>query len=100
VPYGTPQAIGYGYAPAGPAPNNYLAFAILTTVCCCLPAGIVSIVKASQVNSRWQAGDQAGAEEASRQARQWAIISAVAGVAVAILLAATGAFNVEYSTNG
>lgn len=67
---------GYGYAMGGTPPDNYLVWAILSTVLCCLPAGVVSIVKSSQVNSKWNAGDTAGAQEASRQARMWAIISA------------------------
>lgn len=82
---GTPA--GYGVA-MGPPPNNYLVWAILTTVLCCLPAGIVSIVKASQVNGKWSSGDAAGAQEASRQARQWAIISAAVGVVVLIVYVA------------
>ena len=32
-------------------PNNHMALAILTTICCCLPLGIVAIVKASSVDS-------------------------------------------------
>ena len=28
-------------------PDNYLVVAILTTICCCMPFGIVSIVYAS-----------------------------------------------------
>ena len=83
--YGAPPSpMGYGYA-VGPAPNNYMAFAILSTLFCCLPAGIVSIVKAAQVNSKWAGGDAAGAEEASRQAKQWAIIAAVAGLVLTII---------------
>ena len=61
---------------------NYLVFAILTTVFCCLPAGVVSIVYAAQVNGKVQAGDIAGAMEASKNAKLWAMISAGVGVAV------------------
>lgn len=86
--YAAPAQMGYGYAVAGPAPNNYLVFAILTTLFCCLPAGIVSIVKASQVNSKWTGGDAAGAQEASRQAKQWAIISAAVGLVVIVVYVA------------
>ena len=39
---------------------NYLAQAILVTLFCCLPFGIVAIVYAAQVNGRLQAGDIAG----------------------------------------
>jgi t-SNARE complex subunit (syntaxin) len=54
---------------------NYLVQAILTTVFCCLPLGIVSIVYAAQVNGKVAAGDRAGALESSRNARLWAWIS-------------------------
>ena len=64
---------------------NYLVFAILTTVFCCLPAGVVSIVYAAQVNGKVQAGDIAGAMEASKNAKLWAMISAGVGVAVIAL---------------
>ena len=57
---------------------NHLVWAILTTLFCCLPLGIVSIVYAAQVDGRRQAGDLAGARELSRKAKLWAIWSAVA----------------------
>lgn len=76
---------GYGYAAAGPPPPNYLAQAILTTLLCCLPFGIVSIVKSTQVNSKWSAGDAQGAREASEAAKKWAWISFGVGLAVSVL---------------
>lgn len=85
--YGAPsynQPMGYGMAAAGPPPPNYLVWAILTTLFCCLPAGIVSIVKAASVNGKWNAGDHAGAHEASRQARTWAVVSAGVGLVVIV----------------
>lgn len=86
--YGPPGG-GYGPPPgggaAGPPPPNYLVWAILTTLFCCLPLGIASIVFAAQVNSKWAAGDYAGAQESSRKAKQWATWSAIAGVIVAVL---------------
>ncbi len=66
-------------------PPNYLVFAILTTIFCCQILGIVSIVYAAQVNSKWATGDHAGAEEASRNAKLWAWISAGIGIALALL---------------
>ena len=33
-------------------PESYLVWAILSTVCCCLPFGVVSIVYASKVDGR------------------------------------------------
>lgn len=79
----------YESAPVGPSgsqpPSSNLVWAILSTVFCCLPLGIVSIVFAAQVNGKWAAGDYAGAQESSRKARQWAIISAVVGLIGIIL---------------
>jgi uncharacterized membrane protein YvbJ len=54
---------------------NHLVFAILATVLCCLPTGIVSIVYAAQVNTKVAAGDLAGATQASNNAKMWALIS-------------------------
>ena len=50
---------------------TYLVPAILVTVFCCLPLGIVSIVYAAQVNAKLDAGDVAGAMQASSNARTW-----------------------------
>ncbi|WP_203047803.1 CD225/dispanin family protein [Pimelobacter simplex] len=88
--YGTPPpppAGGYGYggAPQGPPPNNNLVWAILTTLFCCLPLGVASIVFAAQVNGKWAAGDVAGANESAEKAKKFAIWSAIAGVVVIVL---------------
>ena len=66
-------------------PPNYLIPAILATIFCCLPGGIVAIVFAAQVNGKWQAGDHAGAMNASKQAKLWTMISAGVGVVVVII---------------
>ncbi|MFI7442026.1 CD225/dispanin family protein [Nonomuraea indica] len=80
--YGQPPGGGYGQ-PGGygqqPPPDNHLVAAILTTLFCCLPLGIVSIVKSSQVNSKWQMGDYQGAAEASEEAKTWWKRSLIAG---------------------
>lgn len=55
---------------------NHLVWAILSTLFCCLPLGIVSIVYASQVDGKRAAGDIAGAREASGKAKFWAMLSA------------------------
>jgi hypothetical protein len=64
---------------------TYLAQAILVTLFCCLPFGIVSIVYAAQVNSKLAAGDIAGAREASDKAKMWSWISFGVGIPVVIL---------------
>ncbi len=55
-------------------------WAILSTLLCCLPLGVVSIVFAAQVNSKWASGDYEGARRASKNAKNWAIWSAILGV--------------------
>jgi hypothetical protein len=61
-------------------PPNYLAWAIITTILCCLPFGIVSIIYAAQVNSKWATGDVSGAQLSSKNAKTWAWISFAAGL--------------------
>lgn len=59
---------------------NYMVPAILSTICCCLPFGIVAIIFAAQVNSRLAVGDRAGALEASNKAKLFTWISVIAGL--------------------
>jgi hypothetical protein len=83
--YGAPPpAPGYGQ-PGGEPPPNHLVWAILSTVLCCLPLGIASIVFASQVNGKWAAGDVAGARASSEKAKKFAIWSAISYVVVAVI---------------
>ncbi len=66
-------------------PETNLVWAILSTILCCLPLGVVSIVYASKVDSLWSQGLQAEAVESSKKAKKWAMIGAIAGVVGAIL---------------
>jgi ABC-type Fe3+ transport system permease subunit len=66
-------------------PPNYLVFAILTTFFCCQILGIVSIIYAAQVNSRWNAGDVAGANDASRNAKLWAWVAFGSGLLIGVV---------------
>jgi len=72
-------------APVQPEIPSYLVWAILTTLFCCLPFGIVSIIYAAQVGGKTAAGDYAGAEAASRSARTWAMVSFFCGLGVVVL---------------
>jgi len=60
-------------------PNN-LVWAILTTIFCCLPFGIVSIVYAAKVDELVATHRYAEAEKASRNARNWAIAAAICSI--------------------
>ncbi len=68
-----------------PKPENYLVWAILSTVCCCFPFGIVSIVYAAKVDSLYTSKQYEAALEASGKAKMWALIAAGSGVAVGII---------------
>ncbi|WP_248964892.1 CD225/dispanin family protein [Sphaerisporangium perillae] len=88
--YPPPQG-GHGYGQQGPygggpaAPDNHLVPAILTTLFCCLPFGIVSIVKSSQVNSKWAVGDYQGAIAASEEAKTWWKRALIWGIVVDVV---------------
>ena len=73
VPGATPGIPAAGSAK--PLVPSHLVWAILTTLFCCLPFGIVAIVYASQVSSKLAAGDIEGATEASGKAKTWCWVS-------------------------
>jgi len=66
-------------------PKTWLVESILVTILCCLPFGIVGIVNASKVESRFYAGDVAGAERASNEAGKWTKIGFFVGLAVIVI---------------
>jgi hypothetical protein len=70
---------------AGGHVPNYLVWAILATLCCCLPAGIVAIVYAAQVDGKLSGGDFHGAVEASNNAKMWSWISFGASAVIGVL---------------
>lgn len=101
--YGTPPPPAPGYsspAAGGTPPPNYLIWAILSTVLCCLPLGIASIVFAAQVNGKWAAGDVAGAQESSAKARKFAIWAVVAGIITIIIYGVLAAMGVMAGMDG
>ena len=52
-------------------PKNYLAESILVTLFCCMPCGIVGIVKAASVGSLYSQGRYNEAQDASLSAKKW-----------------------------
>jgi len=69
----------------GPPPANNLVWAILSTIFCCLPLGVFAIVFSSQVNTKWAQGDDAGANDSARKARQFALWSTIVGAVGSII---------------
>lgn len=66
-------------------PKNWLVESILVTIFCCLPFGIAGIVFASQVNSKFAAGDYEGASKSAKDAAKWTKIGFFAGLVVIVL---------------
>lgn len=62
------------------APKSYLAWAIVVTILCCLPAGVVSIVYSSRVKAYVNAARYAEARRYSERAQWWLAVSVVAGL--------------------
>ena len=75
---------GMGTGGAGAPPNDNLVMAIIALLCC-WPFAIPALMNATQVESKWRAGDQAGAIEAANQAKRWSTIAIGAGIAVTVL---------------
>ena len=66
-------------------PKTYMTEAILVTLFCCLPFGVVGIIKASQVSSLYAAGNVELAQAASMEAKKWSKIGFFCGLTVIVL---------------
>ena len=78
-----------GYQNNGQKPEinyvPYLVLSIISTVCCCLPFGIVGIVFSVKINSALNAGNYEEAAQKAKMAKIWTIVSFVVGLVVGIL---------------
>ena len=68
-----------------PCPPNNLAGAIFATLCCCLPFGIVAIIKATKVNGIYEREGYDAALAAAEDAKKWVLIAVAAGLVVGAL---------------
>lgn len=67
-------------------PDNNLVWAILSTLFCCLPLGVVAIVNASKVDSLWYSGEHDASKEAAANAKKYVKWSAWAGIVLFIIV--------------
>lgn len=67
------------------APDSNLVWAILCTVICCLPLGVVAIVKAASVDKLWMQGRKEEARMAAKAAKNYSIWGAVISLIVLVL---------------
>lgn len=65
--------------------SNHIAFAVITTLFCCMPFGIIAIVYSSQVNTKVALGDLEGARLASEKSKKWCIVALCSGIVVGII---------------
>lgn len=61
-------------------PPTHLVLAIIVTIFCCLPFGILSIIYSTKVDSYWLAGNVNEAWAYSRKAWNWALVGLVLSV--------------------
>ena len=98
--YQTPPVYQSSYQPEKPINwVPYLVLSIVTTLCCCLPFGIVGIVYATKINSAMNSGNYEEAQRSARTAKIWIIVAAVVGVIANIIvgvMAAMGAMDSYY----
>ena len=85
--------------PAGQAPKNYLVWSILVTLFCCLPLGIVAIVKSASVNGLWAQGQYAEAQAAAASAKKWVTWAVVVGLIVNVIYVGYYVANMNADTN-
>ncbi len=76
----TPMSQNYQQSPMPSCPPTYLALSIIVTVLCCLPFGIVGIIKSSSVSKEYALGHYAEAQGASKQAKTWSIVGICCGL--------------------
>jgi hypothetical protein len=89
-PPGYPPGYGYGYptGPAGPPsakPSTNIGWAI-AAVFTFWPLAIPAFIFAGRVDNAWNLGDRAGAESASRTARNFGLAAVIVGIVVWVLV--------------
>lgn len=78
---GYPGGYPMGTNPGMP-PDNNLVWAILATIFCFLPLGVVAIIKSTEVNSKWAMGDYAGAQMSLDESKKWTKWSVIVSVII------------------
>ena len=87
--YGPPP--GYVYSPPyarrppGPPPSNQIGWAIVAIILF-WPLAIPAFIYSSRVESAWNYGDVAGAEQASQNAKKCGVAALIVGIVIAVLM--------------
>lgn len=87
--YNTQNSTQYQYAQYNhEEPVNwipYLILSIISTVCCCIPVGIVAIFYTVKINTAVSSGDAESARHAANMAKIWIIVAVVVGIVVDLI---------------
>ncbi len=76
-----PAAVDTTQSAARPeCPPHNLVWAIISTILCCLPAGVVAIVYSVKVMTKYNEGDYAAAEHYSEVSAWWCIGTIILGI--------------------
>lgn len=59
------------------SPSSNMLLAVLTSLCCCMPLGIVAVIKASRVKLFYEKGEYNQAIKASVQARRFCYVGII-----------------------
>jgi len=66
-------------------PDNLLVWSVLSTVLCFWPVGAIAIYYSLRVDSLWDRGDVAGAQDAAKKAKTFSIIALCVGAAATVI---------------
>lgn len=84
-----PGQSAQGWQPAGQEKTvnwvPYLILSIISTLCCCIPLGIVAIIYSAKTSSLLAGGRQDEARKAAKTAKIWIIIAFAAGILLDII---------------
>lgn len=86
-------------AASRPHVDNHLVWAILATLCCCVPTGIAAIVFAARVDGKLAAGDVNGAIQDANNAKLWSWVSFGLGLAFGLLYLFAGVMDIAANGN-
>ena len=79
-----------GRGSSGAPPSSWIAPAVLVTLCCFSPTGIVAVYYAAAVRPYWVSGNRRLAVRNARLARRWVWVSVLLWAVVTLVLIATG----------
>lgn len=84
-----PGQSAQGWQPAGQEKTvnwvPYLILSIISTLCCCIPLGIVAIIYSAKTSSLLAGGRQDEARKAAKTAKIWIIIAFAVGILLDII---------------